>query len=776
MAKAKQKSGVEKPEDKSRAESKDLLVRIRERYKIMTEADQENRRKALEDLKFAHEPGAQWDETLKNERGDRPCYEFNKLRITIKRVINHIRANRPAGKVRAVEDGDKDTAEIYDGLIRNIWNVSDADTVVDYAAEYVVAGGMGAWRVTTEYSDDTAFDQDIFIRPIKNPFCLYADPTASDPFKRDAEDWILTERISNKAYETKYPKKKRVSFEDLEFDDEEQWQDEETTRICEYWYKKPYERTLYLLPDGKTVDELPEGVQPVRERVVKAHKICMVIASGDAILEGPTEWAGSMFPFVQVHGEWRVIDGKVQWHGLTRFSKDAQRAYNASRTAIAETIALAPQAKWLMTPGQFKGLETHIAEAHKKNYPVMFYNNDGTAPAPQRMGGPEVPVALIQEAGMSSEDIKATSGIFDASLGNQSNETSGRAIRARQEQGEIATYNYPDNISKGCRITHEIIIDLLPHIYDTARSIRVLGADGAEKYHRINNPVQDPQTGEITVQNDITRGKYDVTVTAGPSYATQRMEASETFAQLVQAFPPLMQVAGDIVVKNMDVPGSEQLAERLKTLLPPQIQQQMAEGKPVPPEVQAAMAQAEQAMQIVQQQSQLVQAAAQEVEQGKAEADKAKAEVEKAKAELKTLEAQFQAKVAQELLKLTQNQAQISVAETKLGVQADQVKQKEEALANPSQAEDVQRAAMEAINAIQGITLQFMQSAAGIMERLDRIEAPKPKTSKKVRAVRRKEGGLEAQVDEVDELGQVVGSRTAIVGRTPEGELIGEMN
>src|SRR5688572_30726901 len=221
MAKAKSKKQVDEPEDKSRAESKKLLERIRDRFKVMTEADDDNRRLALDDLKFAHEPGAQWDQALKKERGDRPCYEFNKLRITIKRVINHIRANRPQGKVRAVEDGDKDTADIYDGLLRNIWNVSDADTVVDYAAEYVVAGGMGAWRVTTEYSDDTVFEQDIFIRPIKNPFCLYADPAASDPIKRDAEYWLLTERISKSSFKARWPNAEPVDFEDVSFEDDE---------------------------------------------------------------------------------------------------------------------------------------------------------------------------------------------------------------------------------------------------------------------------------------------------------------------------------------------------------------------------------------------------------------------------------------------------------------------------------------------------------------------------------------------------------------------------
>jgi hypothetical protein len=768
MAKAKSKKQVDEPEDKTRAgeraESKKLLERIRDRFKVMTDADDDNRRLALDDLKFAHEPGAQWDQALKKERGDRPCYEFNKLRITIKRVINHIRANRPAGKVRAVEDGDKDTADIYDGLNRNIWNVSDADTVVDYAAEYVVAGGMGAWRVTTEYSDDTAFEQDIFIRPIKNPFCLYADPTASDPFKRDADDWILTEKISKKAYETRYPKAKRVSFEDVEFDDDTDWEDDETVRICEYWYKKAYDKTLYLLPTGETVDKLPHGVKPVRERQVKCPKIMMVIASGDAILEGPTEWAGKMFPFVMVHGEWRVIDGKVQWHGLTRFSKDAQRAYNASRTAINETIALAPQAKWLMTPEQYLGLEKHIADAHKQNIPVMFYNNQPGAQQPTRLGGPEVPVALIQEAGMASEDIKATSGIFDASLGNQSNETSGIAIRSRQEQGEIATYNYMDNISKGVRITDEIVLDLIPHIIDTTRAIRILGADGGEKYVKVNTPVQDPQTGEITVMNDLTRGKYDVTVTSGPSFSTQRQEAAEVYTAIGQAVPQLWAVAGDLVVKAMDLPYSEQIADRLKAILPPQIQQQMSEGKPIPPEVQAVMQQAEQAMAIVQQQSQLVQQAAQEVEQSKAESDKAKAEVQTEIANLKTAQAQFEAKVAKEVANLVQREAQLSIQQSQIENQSLKVEHERGSLEQERGKVVLADEASQAIENIKELAADFSNVAFAMADRLDPPKPEKPKTRRQV-SLKRNGPDLVGQIDEVDEAGNVVSTRGAKMSR-----------
>jgi hypothetical protein len=221
----------------------------------MVEADEDNRREAMIDMKFTNLPGYQWSDSMKQERGNRPCYEFNKIRISCKRIINDMRANRPHGKVRAVENGDTDIAEINEGLIRNIWNVSDGDTIVDYAGEYQVAAGMGAWRVSTEYSDDTAFNQDIIIEEIQNPFTLYCDPSCRDLMQRDAMDWLLTERISNKEFEARWPDAEKSDFEGIvEFDDDEDiWQDEEYVRIAEYWWKKPVKKEIWQVqgPDGQ---------------------------------------------------------------------------------------------------------------------------------------------------------------------------------------------------------------------------------------------------------------------------------------------------------------------------------------------------------------------------------------------------------------------------------------------------------------------------------------------------------------------------------------------
>jgi hypothetical protein len=637
---------------KTRAEkksAKDLLIKVRKRSKAMMEFDRDNRKLAIDDMKFLRVPGSQWDDTTKRERGsDRPMYEFNKLNVSAKSVINQMRENRPMGKVRAAEDGDIKTAEILEGGIRNVVANADFDTVTDYAAEYQVGAGMGAWRITLEYAEDS-FSQVIDIDPLLNPFCLYCDPAAKDLLKRDAEDWWYTDKISKTSFEQRWPKAEKISLDDCEFDDEDDWESDDQVRIGEYWYKEPYDKTIHLLSDGSTIDALdedgnevtpPEGVTIVKSRVQRCHKIMMCIVSGDAILEGPVEWAGSQHPWVMVYGEYVVIDGKVYWNGITRAGKDPQRAYNYSRTSAIEAVALAPQDKPWITPKQLAGLEAHYAESHKKNFPFNLYNPDPQSPGPPvRQGGPNIPAALVQEMQIASDDIKAVTGIFDASLGAKGNETSGKAINARKAQGEIANFNYQDNMGKAVKRTWEILVDLFPKVFDTEATIRILGADGKESYETVNK--RDPITKQVI--NDLSRGRFDTAITVGPSYATRRMEAAEAYTQMAGMDEGLMMSAGDLVYKAMDMPYAQEIAERRQLLLPPPIQQKLTEGKELPPEVQSAMAQVQQAQQQVQQHGQLVQAAQQELQQEMAKAAGDKAAAQLAQANLKGAELQLKA-------------------------------------------------------------------------------------------------------------------------------------
>lgn len=715
----------------SDGQAKDLLTELRERFDRAQQFDSENRRLSQEDLRFATVPGEQWDSITRKERGkERPMYEFNKLRVLGKRVINDMRSNRPQGKVRAFEDSDKDTAEVFEGLIRNIWNVSDGDTIIDWAAEYQVFAGVAGWRVNTKYVDDTAFDQDIVIEPILNPYCLHVDPACQDVLKRDAEYWILESKISKSAYERKYPKRKVVDWEGTSFETND-WIDDDTVRIAEYWWKEPKTVELALLSDGSSVDlsevspdELAaKGLSVVRQRTCKTHQIKQAICSGESLLEGPNDWAGRHFPFVQVHGEYVVVDGKARWYGLTRWAKDAQRAYNVTRTAMVESIALAPQFKYWATPKQVEGVMGLINEAHKKLYPVMPYNPDPQAPGPPTAtGGPNISPALVSESQFASDDLKAITGIFDASLGNRSNEQTGVAIRARQSEGQIATYNYMDNLAKGIRRTWEILIDLIPRIYDTTRTVRILGQDGAEKYAAINHP--DPVTGRVI--NDLSRGKYDVAITVGPSYTTQRMEAVEAYTQIGQSQPALYQVAGDIIFRNMDLPGADQIAERMKAMLPPAIQQTIKDGKPLPPEVQQAMAQAQQMMQQVEQHGMLVQRASQEVEQKSAEIDKQMSD-------LAVKRAQFDADVAKQLAAITAKEAELVLKDAQSqSVELD------------AERKNLSAEIQQVVNAIHHQANDYMSNAASLIAQMQQtaqpmvnvVEQPKPR----IRRIKRVNG------------------------------------
>jgi len=658
-------------------ENAELLVKMQKRFKLMLDADDSNRRDALDDIKFVSVPTGygnsnsvgegQWDQNMAKERGNRPMYVFNKLRVTCKRIINEIRSQRPSGKVRGVEGGDTETAEIYEGLIRNIYNISDGDTIVDIATEYQVNAGMGAWRLKTEYRKDS-FNQDIKMVGIPNPLCLFCDPSAKDLLKRDAADWCLTEKIPKADYESRYPDAEVVDFEGVEFDDNQDWgsTDDDEVRIAEYWYKVKGTKEIWLLEDGKVIDadtdeaqailaSMPDSIKDKRE--VDDDKIMMFIASGDAILEGPTEWAGSMFPFVMIFGEYMVVDGTIYWYGAVRWSRDAQKNYNVVRTNILETIMQTPQAKWWVTADQAEGNTDKWAEAHVKNFPFLIYNPDVKAPgAPQRMGSAEVPVALIQDAQMSSNEIKEVTGIFDADLGASNQATSGKQELVRQQQGQTATYNYPDNVAKGIQRTYELLIDLIPKVYDTEQELRIIGSDGAESYKTINTFAPDPETGEPIKINDLNVGTYDTVITQGPSFSTRRQEAAESYQGLLPGMPILGEIAGDLIFKSMDLPYADEIAERLKAMLPPQIQESLKEGEQVPPEVQAMMQQAQQAMQMVEQQMAEVQEAANE-------AGLKKSEVEKLIANLKTEEAEFKATVAQEMAKIVTATANLKVQE-----------------------------------------------------------------------------------------------------------------
>lgn len=591
------------PDEKIGGDDANLLRIARERYQKAIDADRENRDAALEDLRFM--AGDQWPEELRRERKEdgRPFLTINRMPQFVRQVTNDIRQNKPAIKVRPADDkADDEIADVYSGLIRNIEADSDATTAYITAAEGAAQAGIGHFRIVTEYSSDDAFEQDIRIRRIIDPFAVTWDPQAVEPTRSDARYCFVEESLDIETFKARYPKADTSGWD---FSDAQSysyvgdWLTHETVRVAEYWTRTMEPRTLALLLDGSMVDitgikdrdgiyDLGNGrMEPaVKTRKVWRAKVEMRIINGAEVLEGPFEWSGRYIPIVPVLGEEVHIGRETLRHGVIRHAKDPQRLYNYWRSAQTEYIALQPKSPFIVTADNIKGYENIWKQANTRNLPYLPHipdkNNAGRAP--ERATPPMASQGMAQELLIAADDMKATTGIYDAALGAQSNEKSGIAIQRRQAESDISTFAYADNLSRALRHGGRILIDLIPQIYDSERVVRILNEDETVETVEINMTIRN-EDGSTKKVNDLALGKYDVIVTTGPSYATKRAEAVDAMLQLVQSVPKVGEVIMDILVKSMDWPGSDEIAKRLRKLLPPGIEEpeEGEEQRPEPP-------------------------------------------------------------------------------------------------------------------------------------------------------------------------------------------------
>ena len=600
----------------------DVLSTARDRLSMAISAYSESREDELDDLRFyAGSPDNQWQwpadvlATRGAVQGQtinaRPCLTINKLPQHVHQITNDQRQNRPSVKVIPVDDNaDVEVAEIFNGMVRHIEYISDADVAYDTACENQVAYGEGYIRVLTEYCDDDTFDQDIKIARVRNSFSVYMDPLIQDPCGSDAKWCFITEDLSQEEYHRLFPNASPLStLETLGVGDQNlsQWLNTDTIRIAEYFYVEYDRQTLNLYPGNVTAfDGTPEDKQlravygkPKKSREADRKKICWCKINGYEILE-KQEWAGKFIPVVRIIGNEYEVEGRIYISGLVRNAKDAQRMYNYWTSQEAEMLALAPKAPFIGYGGQFEGYETQWKTANTQNWPYLEVNPDVTdgqgavLPLPQRALPPMAQTGLIQAKMGASEDIKSATGQYNASLGQTSNERSGRAILARQREGDVGTYHYQDNLARGVRHIGRQLVDLIPKIYDTQRIARIIGLDGETKMVKIDPTQQEPvrkiQNQEGIVIEKIYNpsvGKYDVVVATGPGYATKRQEALEAMAQLLQGNPQLWTVAGDLFVKNMDWPGAQEMAKRFAKTIDPKLMGDAEEN----PQLQAAQQQ-----------------------------------------------------------------------------------------------------------------------------------------------------------------------------------------
>jgi len=553
-----------------------------DRFKICVDSTKDIRSAYLDDLKFLN--GVQWSEEILQERTreKRPALTINKLPAIHNIIVNDFRQNRPAIKFRPVDnDTDPDKADVLNGLLRRIQNNGDSRSALDTAFFYAVAGGFGFVRVVVDYASDNTFDQDVYLEKIDNPCSVYFPlELCKTSDYSDAPYCFVREKISLDDFKERYPSAEVSQFNKSgEGDSIELWQtDEGCVYICEYFYVEPRKEYLVLLSNGDfvNVEESPEigemlpntdlVVENVRE--INRNVIKRAVINECEILEEPVDFPGNYIPIVPMLAQEINVEGHKEYISLIRYAKDPQKMFNFWNSAFTEQVALAPKSPWLVAAGQIEGFEKYWNAANTKNLAYLPYHPVSAAgvpiPPPIRTQPPAVGSAIITGIQYASDNLKATTNIFDASLGARSNETSGKAILARQRQGSTANYHFTDNASRCLRHIGRIIKDLIPIVYDSPdRVVRIIGEDMSDKVFTLNRSYPDKK-GNLY---NMTVGEYDIFVDTGASYETKRIEMTETLTALSQSVPVFGQIAPDILVQALDFTGRDELSKRMKRYL-----------------------------------------------------------------------------------------------------------------------------------------------------------------------------------------------------------------
>lgn len=619
-----------------------FLKLMRERASRGVEYERNNTREAYQDLEFRAGIG-HWDEKIKKDRenADRPCLVVNRCPQFINQVTGDIRQMNPTFKVVGIQDNDKDKAEAVNQILRHITYNSVASDAFYYAADSQVTAGIGHWRVTTDYADDDTDLQEIRIERVDDGVGVIWDPDATRPDRSDAQWCFVPVDMTLAVFKEKYPDASTSGFDDIHqyrahsmHGTDSWWSENDNIRVCEYWVKK------------KTKKDIIRADDSVIQR--DATTICKYVVTSTEILEDAIEWGVSKgkknakhIPIVPIIGEEVRVGTKTYRHGKIRFIKDAQRRLNYFTSSHVEVVALQPKVPFIAAKGQ---LDDHLemwSGANTDNLPALIYTPVSGASAPQRSQPPVSSQGIGEGINLAVEDMKAITGIYDSALGNRSNETSGIAIQARDRQSDTGTYVYIENFKRALEHTGRIILEMIPHIYDTERVLQVIGEDGAVNEVDLNKALL--LGGQDFIQNDMSNLSYDLRVETGASYTTKRMEAKDGMMSFLQSNPAVSPMIADLVAKSQDWPLSDKIAERLKTMLPPAIlaAEQEEEGAqpkqpPMPsPEEQAAMQ-----MEMESKQADMAMKQA-DVNIKNAQAQKAQADAMKADLELKKAEAEM---------------------------------------------------------------------------------------------------------------------------------------
>lgn len=537
------------------------------------------------DKEFVFE-GKQWEPDQLEDRKGRPTMTVNKTLQFVMQVANDARQNNPAIKIQPAKEGATESlAEVRGGLVRAIERNSNAKAARQHALLDAIGAGMGFYRILTEFEGPDSFDQEIKIKRIMDASIVTWDNDAQEPDFSDAMFYVIQEAVSKQKFKREFDKD---ASDYMGGKVSSAWGTKEFPTLSEYWYVDLIDDTLFKMVTGENkfaaelaklaekqgLEELPAELYAVGEdgerisRPSKRRQVKWCKLAGGKVLE-KIDWPGNWIPIVPVLGRETLIKGKRKLSSLIRPAKDSQRMYNYARSNMAERLSMANKSPWIVAlesiPAAFK---SYWATSNIKNWamlPFKAYDAKGRQlPMPTRTPPMAVDQGLVEEAQVSTQELKETTGIYESGLGAKGNETSGRAILAREKQGDTATYDFTDNLTIAMRFEGMILNDLIPHVWDTARQIRILGEDDAEEVIMVNQAAEDMDGKPY--HHDLSVGKYSVSISVGPSYATKRQETAESMMDLMKTIGPSGEAISDLAVRSQDWRGADVAADRLKKL------------------------------------------------------------------------------------------------------------------------------------------------------------------------------------------------------------------
>jgi len=607
--------------DKPAETDEEIFLECAERLRIAEEAESVNRLLAIEDLEFAD--GQQWPDDLYNMRKvqRRPALTINHTGTLVRRVVNNMKEQRPRIKVHPVGDGVQiEDARVANGLIRHVETRSTASVAYDIGGESAVRIGWGYARILGEYIDEMSFEQELCIKPVRNTLTGYIDPAAQMPDGSDMEWFIFSDSMSRQEFKRRYPNEDLADWKmGAAGDSHRYWLTKTRIRIAEYYRIKKTKDTLLKLTDGRTILKSAyrkqeqaftlAGLGIVQERPTERRQVQWFRVNGVTVVDR-RDLPGRYIPVVRFEGNVLDLNGDVRRKGMIRDLKDPARMFNYWETAKTEKLALSSKAPWVAAEGQVDG-HPEWDDANQKPYSMLKYKivigPDGVTPLnippPQRQPAVEVEAGFAEASQSAGRNLMMVAGMpHEPGQDTPGTVVSGVALRRRQALSDVSHLQYYDNQTLAIAQVGRILLDLFPHYYSEERMQRIIGDDGVPEMVKLNQKTESQ--GVIQIKNNMGVGRYDVVMDTGPGYETKRIEAAENFLDLLKTpmGEPVVKVASDVVMRNFDFPGAQDVADRLMPATPEGMKKAM-EGLPKQAQsiVQAMQQQLTQAQQTIQQ-------------------------------------------------------------------------------------------------------------------------------------------------------------------------------